>query len=118
LQSKQEKIMLFYIQMRWNMPSSVRLSPAELRELELPPGKYAQAAIGRGLVKSIYKVTGQQRVIAIVDLTDPDELYVTILNGLPMSQYLEVEAIWAVRDYELFIADLQQESQNIEAAST
>ena len=108
--------MLFYIQMRWNIEG--RLSQEELWELESTEGEYAKAAVSMGLVKSIYKVAGQRRVIAIVDLKDATELDRTIMGGLPMAQYLEFEAIWALRDYEPFVEDVKKGYKNLEPAST
>lgn len=97
--------MLFYIQMRWNIEG--RLSLDELWEIEAREGEYAKAAIGMGLVKSIYKVAGQRRVIAIVELEDATQLDRTIMGGLPMAHYLEFEAIWPLREYEPFIEDVK-----------
>lgn len=101
--------MLFYIQMRWNIEG--RLSQDELWDLEAKEGEYAKVAVSIGLVKSIYKVAGQRRVIAIVDLEDADALDRTIMGGLPMAQYLEFEAIWALREYEPFIEDVKKHYQ-------
>lgn len=56
----------------------------------------------------IYKVAGQRRVIAIVDLPDAESLDRTIMGGLPMAQYLEFEAIWPLRDYAPFIEDCKE----------
>jgi len=57
------------------------------------------------VVRSIYKVAGQRRVIALVDLPEADSLDRTIMDGLPMAQYLQFEAIWPLREYLLFIKD-------------
>ena len=57
------------------------------------------------MVRSIYKVAGQRRVIALVDLPEADSLDRTIMDGLPMAQYLQFEAIWPLREYLLFIKD-------------
>jgi muconolactone D-isomerase len=92
--------MLFYIQMRWNVEG--RLTNEDLWALETKEGD-AKAAVEMGLVKSIYKVAGQRRVIAIVDLPDAESLDRTIMAGLPMAEYLEFEAIWPLREYGPFM---------------
>jgi len=95
--------MLFYLQMRWNVEG--RLNNEELWALETREGDYAREAVKLGLVKSIYKVAGQRRVIAIVDLPDAESLDRTIMGGLPMAEYLEFETIWPLREYAPFIED-------------
>jgi len=57
-------LMLLYLQMRWNVEG--RLNNDELWTLESKEGDYAKVAVDTGVVKSIYKVAGQRRVIAIV----------------------------------------------------
>lgn len=108
--------MLFYIQMRWNIEG--RLSPDELWDLEAKEGEYAQVAVSMGKVKSIYKVSGQRRVIAIVEVDDATELDRIIMGGLPMAQYLEFEAIWPLREYEPFIEDVKMHYKEQGPANT
>lgn len=98
--------MLFYLQMRWNVEG--RLSDDELWALESKEGDYAEVAVEMGMVKGIYKVAGQRRVLAIVDLPDAESLDRTIMGGLPMAQYLEFEAIWPLREYAPFIEDCKE----------
>lgn len=95
--------MLFYLQMRWNVEG--RMTNEEVWALETREGEYAKVAVGMGMVKSIYKVAGQRRVIAIVDLPDAETLDRTTMAGLPMAEYLEFEAIWPLREYAPFIED-------------
>ena len=95
--------MLFYLQMRWNVEG--RLSNEELWALETREGDYAAEAVRLGIVRSIYKVAGQRRVIAIVDVPDAQALDRTIMAALPMAEYLEFESIWPLREYAPFIED-------------
>ena len=57
------------------------------------------------MLRSIYKVASQRRVIALVDLPEADSLDRPIMDGLPMAQYLQIEAIWPLREHLLFIND-------------
>lgn len=97
--------MLFYVQMRWNHEG--RLSLDELWEVEKRETEAAQETIDEGMVKGLYKVAAQKRVIAIVDVESPDELDRTALGRLPMREYLEFEQVWALRDYEGFAKDVR-----------
>ena len=58
--------MLFYVQMRWNYQG--RISQEEMWRLEAEETRHAQEGIDAGIVKGIYKVASQHRVIAIVDV--------------------------------------------------
>lgn len=97
--------MLFYVQMRWNHEG--RLSLDQLWEVEKQETETAQETIDEGMVKGLYKVAAQKRVIAIVDVESPDELDRTALGRLPMREYLEFEQVWALRDYEGFAEDVR-----------
>lgn len=97
--------MLFYVQMRWNHEG--RLSLDELWEIEEKETEHAQETIDSGMVKGLYKVAAQKRVIAIVDVESPEELDRTALGRLPMREYLEFEQVWALRDYEGFTKDVK-----------
>ena len=55
------------------------------------------------MVKALYKVASQHRVIAIVDVPSAADLDNNSMFRLPMREYLEFEAVWALRDYEEFI---------------
>jgi muconolactone delta-isomerase len=98
--------MLFYLQMRWNVEG--RLNNQQLWQLETAEGDAAATHIKSGAVKAIYKVAGQRRVVAIVDLPDAETLDRTIMAGLPMAEYLEFEAIWPLREYVPFIEDCRR----------
>ena len=96
--------MLFYVQMRWNYQG--RISQEELWKLEAEETKHAQEGIDAGIVKGIYKVASQHRVIAIVDVESAEDLDRNSMFGLPMREYLEFEKVWALRDYQGFAQDL------------
>ena len=53
----------------------------------------------------MYKVAGQKRVIAIVDMESAEALDRAILGHLPMREYLEFEEIWALRTFNGFLED-------------
>jgi len=92
--------MLFYMQIRCNIES--RLTLDQVWDLEIQEGDAAKAKFK---IFGMYKVAGQRRVIAIVDIPSADELDRAILGRLPMREFLEFEAIWPLRDFEDFLAD-------------
>ena len=55
-----------------------------------------------GKVVSLYKVSGQRRVIGIFDVESTDELDQIVMAGLPMAEYLTFEQILPVREYASF----------------
>jgi muconolactone D-isomerase len=92
--------MLFYLQMKWNIEG--RLSFDEVWDLEV---RESVSAHGAFTVVGIYKVAGQKRVIAIIEMDSADELDRVIMGGLPLREYLEFEAIWPLRTFDGFIED-------------
>ncbi|TDD76833.1 muconolactone Delta-isomerase [Actinomadura rubrisoli] len=98
--------MLVYIQMRWNHEG--RISLDELWEVEAQEAEHAQETIDSGMVVGIWKVAAQKRVIAVLDVESPDDLDRTALGRLPMREYLEFEAVWPLRDYQGFAADVRK----------
>jgi len=97
--------MLFYVQMKWNYQG--RLSQDELWRLESKEGAHGLEGLKSGMVKALYKVVSQPRVIAIVDVPSLEDLDRNSMQGLPMREYLEFEHVWALRDYPGFIADVK-----------
>ena len=97
--------MLFYVQMRWNFEG--RLSLDELWDLEWKEAQHAQETVDSGMVKGLYKVAAQPRVIAIVDVESIEELDRSVYR-LPMAEYLDIEAVWALRDYLGFAEDVRK----------
>ncbi len=97
--------MLFYVQMKWNYQG--RISQEELWRLEAIEGQHGLEGLRSGMVKGLYKVVSQHRVIAIVDVDSLENLDRNSMFGLPMREYLEFEHVWALRDYSGFIQDVQ-----------
>jgi muconolactone delta-isomerase len=97
--------MIFYMQMRWNIEG--RLSFKEVWDLEIQESEAVKAEAAKADVKilGMYKVAGQRRVIAIVDMPSADDLDRTIMGRLPLREFLEFEAIWPVRQFENFLED-------------
>jgi muconolactone D-isomerase len=66
----------------------------------------ARGAIEAGLVKGLYKVVGQRRVIAILEAPDHDTLDRIAMAGLPMANYLVFNSVTPLREYESFGQDI------------
>ena len=92
--------MLFHMQMRWNIEG--RLGFKEVWDLEIEESEAAKADFK---ILGMYKVAGQRRVIAIVDMPSADDLDRTIMGRLPLREFLEFEAIWPIRSFESFLED-------------
>ena len=92
--------MIFYMQMRWNIEGRLKLD--KVWDLKIEEGKAAKAGFK---LLGTYKVAGQRRVIAIVDMPSAEELDRTIFGRLPMREVLEFEAIWPLRIFEGFLED-------------
>jgi muconolactone delta-isomerase len=60
-----------------------------------------------GKVVSLYKVTGQKRVLAIMDVDSADELDQILMAGLPMAEYLNYEQVLPLREYTAFAEDIR-----------
>lgn len=98
--------MLFYIQMKWNYQG--RISQDELWDKEAQEGLHGLEGLKSGMVKGLYKVVSQHRVIAIVDVDSLENLDRNSMGWLPMREYLEFEQVWALRDYPGFIEDVKK----------
>ncbi len=90
----------------------VRIEPKEmsLDDLWNSWEKEAEAALGAkavGKAVALYKVCGQRRVVAILNVETHDELDRIIMAALPMAHYLEIEEILPVREYERFAEDVK-----------
>ncbi|MDQ3285928.1 MAG: muconolactone Delta-isomerase family protein [Actinomycetota bacterium] len=70
--------------------------------------KAALGAMEAGKVVSLYKVSGQRRVIGIFDVESTDELDQIVMAGLPMSEYLTFEQVLPVREYTAFAEDIRR----------
>ncbi len=60
-----------------------------------------------GGIKAVYKVAGQRRVLAFLNIETHDELDKMLMVGMPLSKYLEIEEITPVRHYENFAHDIK-----------
>jgi muconolactone D-isomerase len=92
---------------------NIRVDPKELSLSELWDiwDKETDAAAGAkaaGKLVAAYKVVGQRRVIAIVNVESHDELDQILMAALPMAHYLEVEEVLPVRAYEDFTVDIKR----------
>jgi muconolactone delta-isomerase len=90
-----------------------RVTPKELSldELWNEWEKETEAALGAveaGKIVAIYKVSGQRRVIAVLDVESTDELDQIIMGALPMTHYLEAAEIVPVREYAAFAEDVRR----------
>ena len=97
--------MLFFVK--------VRVEPKDLSQDQLWDAWAAEAegalkAKAAGKIVGLYKVAGQRRVLAIMNVESHDELDQIFMAGLPMAHYLELEEIVAVREYEAFAGDLKR----------
>lgn len=61
-----------------------------------------------GKIVSLYKVSGQRRVIGTLDVDSTDELDQIIMAGLPMAEYLTFEQVLPVREYASFAEDIRR----------
>jgi muconolactone delta-isomerase len=71
----------------------------------------AQGAMSAGKIKALYKVSGQRRVVGILDLDSHDELDRIVMAGLPMAHRLVFEEIVPIREYSDFADDLRKRWQ-------
>jgi muconolactone delta-isomerase len=73
--------------------------------------KETEAALGAveaGKIVGIYKVFGQRRVLAVLDVESPDELDQIIMGRLPIAHNLEIAEILPVSEYVDFAEDVRQ----------
>jgi muconolactone D-isomerase len=66
----------------------------------------ARGAVEGGLIKGLYKVVGQRRIIAILDMPDHDTMDRITMAGLPMAHNLVFNSITPLREYESFGQDI------------
>ena len=72
--------------------------------------KETEAALGAveaGIILNVYKVSGQRRVLAIVDVESHDQLDQIIMGQLPIAHNLEIAEIVPVRQYADFAEDVR-----------
>ena len=107
--------MLFYVQMKWNYQG--RISQDQLWDLEAKEGLHGLEGLQAGVVKGLYKVVSQHRIIAIVDVDSVDDLDRNSMGWLPMREYLQFEEVWALRDYKSFVDDVNRKFQPPESGA-
>jgi muconolactone D-isomerase len=61
-----------------------------------------------GQIKNLCEVSGQRRVMGVIDAESYDELDRIMMAGLPMAHVLEWEEIIPVREYRSFGADIRR----------
>ena len=67
----------------------------------------ALEAAEAGKIVSAYKVSGQRRVLAVLDVESTDELDQIITGQLPIAHNLEVGEVVPVREYAAFAEDVR-----------
>ncbi|MFJ9351617.1 muconolactone Delta-isomerase [Streptomyces sp. NPDC101237] len=95
--------MLFYVQMRWNIEG--RLSFDEMWDYQV---REQEEVAGKVNVVHMYKVAGQRRVIALLEAESADELDRIFMATLPLREYLDIEIIWALREFSSFVEDCKR----------
>jgi muconolactone D-isomerase len=102
------KAMLFFLKIRVE-PKDLSLS--DLWGLWAKEADAALGAIAAGKIVAAYKVSGQRRVLALLDAESHDELDQILMAALPMAHYLEIEEVLPVRKYEDFAKDVKRRWQ-------
>jgi DNA phosphorothioation-dependent restriction protein DptG len=96
--------MLVYVDFRVN-PKDMTFD--ELWDAWEEETKAALGAMEAGKLVSAYKVSGQRRVLGILDVESHDELDQIIMAGLPLAHNLEIAEILPIRKYEDFAEDVR-----------
>lgn len=97
--------MLFFVDFRVN-PKDLSLD--ELWDEWEKEAEAALEAMEAGKVVALYKVSGQRRVVGVLDVESTDELDQIIMAGLPIAHHLEIAEVLPVREYAAFAEDLRQ----------
>jgi muconolactone delta-isomerase len=105
---KEETAVLIFVDLRVN-PKDMSLD--ELWDIWEKEAKATLEAMEAGKVVSLYKVSGQRRVVGVMDVESIDELDQILMAGLPIARYLEVKEVVPVREYEAFASDVMQRWQ-------
>ncbi len=97
--------MLVYVDFRVN-PKELSLD--ELWDEWEKEAEAALEAMEAGKIVTAYKVSGQRRVLAVLNVESTDELDQIIMAGLPIAHNLEIAEILPVREYTAFAEDVRQ----------
>ena len=82
--------MLFHVRMDVNIPLDM---PAETaNEIKAVEKAYSQELQAQGKWRHIWRITGQYSNISIFDVDSNEELH-NILQGLPLSPYMNIEVM-------------------------
>ena len=100
--------MLVFVDLRVN-PKDMSLD--ELWDIWEKEAKATLEAIEAGKVVSFYKVSGQRRVVGVMDVESTDELGQILMVDMPIARYLEVKEVVPIREYEAFASDIMQRWQ-------
>ena len=100
--------MLVFVDLRVN-PKDMSLD--ELWDIWEKEVKATLEAIEAGKVVSFYKVSGQRRVVGVMDVESTDELDQILMADMPIARYLEVKEVVSIREYEAFASDIMQRWQ-------
>lgn len=101
--------MLFHVSFR---VEHSRLDPDEFWDVWEQEAQAALAAIEAGVIRSLYKVAGQRRVIGIVEVESHDQLDQIVMGALPMRHHLTLEEVLPVREYTAFAEDVRKRWQS------
>jgi muconolactone delta-isomerase len=95
--------MLFFVNVRIDPKG---LSLEELWDVWEKEAHAAIAAKAAGKIVNLWKVAGQRRVLAVLDVESHDEMDRIFMAALPLAHNLEFEQILPIREYERFAADV------------
>lgn len=71
----------------------------------------AQGALEAGKIKHLFKVSGQRRVVGVLDAESHEELDRIFMAALPMAHMLSFEEIIPIREYSDFADDVRKRWQ-------
>jgi muconolactone D-isomerase len=97
--------MLFFVNVRIDPKN---LSIDERWDVWEKEAEAAIAARSSGKIVNLWKVAGQRRVLAVINVESHDEMDQIIMAALPMAHNLEFEQILPLREYDRFAADLKR----------
>jgi len=97
--------MLFFVNVRVDPKN---LSFDQMWDVWEKEAEAAIAARSSGKIVNLWKVAGQRRVLAVVDMDSHDEMDQIFMAALPLAHNLEFEQILPIREYDRFAADLKK----------
>ncbi len=95
--------MLYFFDVRVNQEG---MSLGQLWDLWEKEAEATLPVIKAGKLRA-FKVSGQRRVLGVIDAESHDELDRIFMAGLPMANVLEFEEVVPVREYEAFAQDVK-----------